>query len=219
MCGLAAQAANTYTATESLSCPFWKSGTPCSGHGIGAVAIAPYFGGTVPTSWTSQSDGGLANLFASLTSQNDPSIPVGGWLNQVSGWEKSYISALASYHLPLVAYESGQTFVSAGSSAALTSLYIAANRDARMGTAYASYFQQWKANGGQLLNDFADVTGYSQFGEWGALESIMQTTTPLTSAPPKWQAIQNFISIGCWWSGCGGSLAVTPMAPGGLIVR
>jgi hypothetical protein len=217
VCVLASQAANTSTATEALSCSFWTAGTPCSGHGIGAVAIAPYFGGTLPSAWTSQSDGGLSNLFASLSSQNDPSIPVGGWFNQVAGWEKSYIAMLAPYHLPLVAYEGGQSFVGGG---ALGNLYTAANRDPRMGPAYTTYFQQWKANGGQLFNDFADITGYGQYGSWGALESIMQTTNPITSAPPKWQAIQNFISGGCWWSGCtAGSLSATPMAPSNLTVH
>jgi hypothetical protein len=88
-----------------------------------------------------------------------------------------------------------------------------------MGTAYTTYYQQWKANGGQLLNVFAGITPYSQYGEWGALESVMQTTNPLSSAPPKWQAIQNFISGGCWWTGCTGTLAKTPEAPTNLTVH
>ena len=71
---------------------------------------------------------------------------------------------LAPYHLPLVAYEGGQGFVGGG---ALGNLYTAANRDPRMGAAYTTYFQQWKANGGQLFNDFADITGYGQYGSWG----------------------------------------------------
>jgi len=228
ICVLGAQAAASYTATESLNCPFWTAGAPCSAHGIGAVAIAPYFGGPVPSGWTSQADGGLTNLFASLTSQNDPSIPAGGWLNQVSGWEAAYSSALAAYKLPLLAYEGGQTFegfpngvTSTGANTPATNLYIAANRDPRMGTAYSSYFQTWKSNGGQLFMVFADVSAYSQYGEWGLIESLMQTTSPLSSAPPKWQAVQNFISgNACWWSGCSaGQSAQIPMAPSNLRVQ
>jgi hypothetical protein len=230
-CVMAAQAANTYTATESLKCPFWSAGAPCSAHGIGAVAIAPYFGGSVPTVWTSQSDGGLNSLFASLTSQNDPSIPAGGWLGQSSAWEKAYPPAIASYSLPLIAYEGGQTFqgfpngvTSTGANAPITNSFIAANRDARMGTAYTTYLQQWKVNGGGLFMLWNDIGAYSQYGEWGALESIMQTTSPLSSAPPKWQAIQNFIANNpCWWSNCAaaiGSTSIpTPAAPTNVAVK
>jgi hypothetical protein len=231
ICVMAAQAANPYTATESLKCPFWSAGTPCAAHGIGAVAIAPYFGGSVPTAWTAQSDGGVSSLVASLTSQNDPSIPSGGWLGQTSAWEKAYTPQIASYNLPLIAYEGGQTFqgfpngvTSSGANAPITNLYIAANRDARMGTAYTTYLQQWKANGGQLFMLWNDIGAYSQYGEWGALESIMQTTSPLTSAPPKWQAIQNFIANNaCWWSNCaaaiGSTTVATPQAPTNLAVK
>jgi hypothetical protein len=229
VCVMGAQAANPYTATESLNCPFWTSGTPCAGHGIGAVAIAPYFGGSVPPAWTSQSDGGLSSLFASLRTQNDPAIPNGGWLSQASGWEAAYAAALASYKLPLVAYEAGQTFegfpngvTATGAISPLTKLYIAANRDSRMANAYTSYLQQWKSNGGTLLMHFDDILAYSQYGEWGALESIMQTTTPLSSSPPKWQAIMGFISSNsCWWANCTGTVAssAVPMAPTNLTVH
>jgi hypothetical protein len=230
VCVLAAQAASTYTATDSLDCKAWTAGAPCSAHNITAVAIAPYFGGGLPSAWTSQPDGGLANLFASLTSQNDPSIPTGGWLGQALGWVGKYSTALAKYKLPLIAYEGGQTFVSFpngvnadGSDNATTKLYSAANRDARMNTAYTAYLQGWKANGGQMIALFNDISTFGQYGEWGALESIMQTTTPLSSAPAKWQAIQNFISGNpCWWSGCSGTVggaAKTPMAPANLVVQ
>jgi hypothetical protein len=220
VCVLAAQAASAYAATASLDCAYWTSGTPCSAHGIGAVAIAPYFGfGGVPLLWALLSDGGLANLFQSLYSQNDPSIAAGGSLSQTSQWETAYITALTKYKLPMIAYESGQSYESSPASltAPITNLYVSANRDARMGTAYTNYLQNWKTNGGQLIMLFDDIGAYGQFGEWGALESIMQTTTPLSSAPPKWQAIQNFISgNACWWSNCTGAPSVTPMAPTNL---
>lgn len=229
VCVLAAQGANTYTATESLSCPFWKAGAPCSAHGIGAVAIAPYFGFSVPKTWASQSGSGLNDLFASFTSQNDPSIPAGGALAAASGDESAYVKMLASYKLPLLAYESGQSLVafpngvtSSGANSPLTNLYIAANRDPRMGTAYTTYYQQWKSNGGQMLMVFSDVGSYGQYGEWGTLESVMQTINPLSSSPPKWQALQNFMSSNsCWWSNCTGTVVptVTPMAPSAVTIK
>jgi hypothetical protein len=225
VCVMGAQAANPWTATEALSCKLWSE-APCSNHGIGAVAIAPYFGGRVPGEWTSHSDGGLNSLLESLATQNHPSVPAGGWLGQALGWVAAYPSAIAKYKLPLIAYEGGQTFVSFPNGAAngvntpLTNLFIAANRDPRMKAMYQNFLQGWKTHGGQLFVYYNDVFPPSQYGLWGALESTMQATTPLSSAPPKWQALQDFIKTNpCWWSGCTGSLAATPMPPSNVKVQ
>jgi hypothetical protein len=141
-----------------------------------------------------------------LYSQNDPNIPAGGFIAQDSAWVKDFIAKLAPSKLPLIAYEGGQNFAN-GSSNALNDLYMAANRDPRMAQAYARYFQQWKYDGGRLFMYFNDVGAGSKYGSWGALESIMQTNAPLSGAPPKWQAIGNFISANpCWWPDCSGTI-------------
>jgi hypothetical protein len=207
VCVLAAQASVPNDATEALKCRYWDR-APCSAHKIDAIAIAPYFGFKVPSAWTSQADGGLAFLFKSLYSQNDPSIPPKGSLGLAAQWEAAYMAELAPYKLPLIAYEGGQSF--ANGSDALNRLYIAANRDPRMRTAYATYLTQWKASGAGLMMLYNDIYAPDDSGSWGALESIMQTTTPLSSAPPKWQAIQEFIASNpCWWSGCSGAVSST----------
>jgi hypothetical protein len=226
VCVLGAQAAWSFSATEALKCPYWTQGAPCSGHAINAVAIAPYLGGAVPSAWTSQADEGLGNLFQSLNSQNDPAsgdetyfsrilrrwfrsgttVPAGGFIAQDAAWEQEFITNLAPYKLPLLAYEGGQTFAN-GATEALDGLYMAANRDPRMGQAYTRYFQQWKNAGGQLFMYYNDVGVESKYGSWGVVESIMQSTTPLSGAPPKWQAIQTFISGNpCWWPSCSGTI-------------
>ena len=105
-------------------------------------------------------------------------IPPGGFIAQDAAWEKDFIKNLAPYKLPLLAYEGGQNFAN-GSTDALNTLYMAANRDSRMGQAYTRYFQQWKTGGGQLFMYYNDVGVESKYGSWGAVESIMQTTTPL----------------------------------------
>ena len=99
VCVLGAQAAWSFSATEALKCPYWTQGAPCSGHAINAVAIAPYMGGAVPSAWTSQPDGGLANLFQSLYSQNDPTIPAGGFIAQTLNGRRttSEVSPRTSY--------------------------------------------------------------------------------------------------------------------------
>ncbi|HEY6516057.1 MAG TPA: hypothetical protein VIY50_07930 [Steroidobacteraceae bacterium] len=202
ICVLAAQAAYGTSATEALDCPYW-AGAPCSGHGIGAIAIAPYFGDrNLPSQWVTQPDGGLTRLFASLTAGGDPGVPDGGWFHETAQWETSYAAIGAHYHLPLIGYEGGQGFIS-GSRDPAARLLVAANRDPRMGAAYTQYLQQWKGNGGELLVLYNDIGSFSQYGEWGALESLMQWKTSAARPPPKWAAIQGFIgSTPCWWPQC-----------------
>ena len=188
ICVLAAQAAYGYSATEALDCPYW-AGAPCSGHGIGAIAIAPYFGDrNLPSQWVTQPDGGLARLFGSLAAGGDPGVPDGGWFHETAQWETSYAAIAAHYHLPLIGYEGGQGFIS-GSHDPAARLLVAANRDPRMGAAYTQYLQQWKGNGGELLVLYNDIGSFSQYGEWGALESLMQWKTSAggrrRSGPPS----------------------------------
>jgi hypothetical protein len=206
---LGAQAATTNSATSALQAPYW-SGGPASNYPIKAIAIAPYWGNNPSpadcTAMTAQSDGGLADFFATLTSQAGSSgytyssIPTGGYLGQVEGWIKAYAAMMPSYpSMKLIAYEGGQSFyaTNSGTCPGWLSLITAAERDARMGTAYTDYLHYWQANvggtGANVNNIFNDVFPFSQYGMWGLLESVMQTVTPLPSAPPKYQAAMNYI--------------------------
>ena len=215
---MAGQAANTAVLQAELSTPDWTGAGngPAASHHIGAAAIAPYFLSSPSAAdlntMLAQPDGGLTDMFATVYAQSGfPSVAAGGWLAQVGGWISSHSAMLASsqfgsYGIPLVAYEGGQSlegFPTYLDGSPQVNLFIAANRDPRMAAAYTAYFNEWKTNGGTLLMNFSDSGASSQYGEWGALESIMQTVAPLSSAPPKWQAIQNFISATpCWWAGC-----------------
>jgi hypothetical protein len=233
-CVLGAQAANPWTATQSLSCPLWTGAgnAPCAAHHITDVAIAPYFGFTAPASWSTNSQSTNVNLLFQELNQGGvvPGGYAGGELKQSSDWEAAYATALAPFKLPLIAYEGGQTFVAFpngttnGSNSWLTNLYIAANQDPRMGSAYASALNSWKSNGGHVYLPYNDIGAPSQYGEWGALQSFMDTVSPLSSAPAKWQAIQNFLSsTSCWWSACAGSIGGSgpsvPKAPSNVSVN
>jgi hypothetical protein len=208
VCVLGAQAGNTGTATQALDCPLWtgNGNAPCSNHNINAVAVAPYFG-NIPAqkSLLAAVDGDHEQLFQAV--DND--------LSQVAKGEVQDKTYLAHYNLPIIAYEGGQSLVS--NDPAMLSLYIAANRSPRMAATYTTAFKNWKSNGGQLYVVYSDITKPSQYGEFGALESFMDTVSPLSSAPPKWQAIQNFISENpCWWPNCTGTIgtaSATPTAP------
>jgi hypothetical protein len=217
VCVMGAQGGSSYSATDALNCPLWTgSGNgPCSAHGIGAVAVSDYFGFFQPqSSWYSQSDGGLAATFSALTAA----------LPALNSGNAAFVAALAPFNLPLVAYEGGQTLIGSGTQA--ENLFIAANRDPRMAGVYAQALSGWKASGAQMFVVFNDIYMPGPYGEWGALESFLDTVSPLSSAPPKWQALQNFISsTPCWWTGCSGSTtsspppAAVPMPPSNLAVH
>lgn len=226
-CVLGAQVANTWTARQSLDCPLW-SGAPCYKHHVTDVAVAPYFGWSArhtPGSWASMETPAVLNdIFAEFNAGSSggliPLTAAGGVVRQTSDWEAAYEKMLAPYHLPLIAYEGGQSidgFPTYSNDSPIVKAYIEANRDPRMAAVYTHALQDWKANGGRLYVLYNDITSAGKYGEWGLLESFMDTVSPLSSAPPKWQAVQNFITDNpCWWSGCSRPVTQTPLAPAGF---
>lgn len=230
-CVLGAQAGVTRMATEPLDCPLW-SGAPCYKHHITDVAVAPYVGWSAsqtPRAWLNMDSMGLLvdgifNQFNAGTSGGlIPNVWTGrsqGALQNASDGEVADLKALEPYHLPLIAYEGGQSILGGpgdSDGSKLVNAYIAANRDSRMAAVYTTALENWKANGGQTYVLYDDVYSPSKYGEWGLLESFLDTVSPLSDAPPKWQAVQNFIANNpCWWSGCGGATAAVPVAPSGF---
>jgi hypothetical protein len=65
---------------------------------------------------------------------------------------------------------------------------MTANRDSRMGTAYSTYLSQMASTGIVLLNHYNSVRNYSQYGSWGTLENVLQTSSP------KYDALVSFIA-------------------------
>jgi hypothetical protein len=208
---LGAQAGGTYSATDALATHYWSSG-PASKYPIKAIAIAPYWGNNPSasdcTTMTGQSDGGLADFFATLYSQTGTrgntysSVPSGGWMGQTEGWIASYVQLMPSYPtMSLIAYEGGQNFYATASGTCTNwpTLVTSAERDTRMSAAYTNYLSYWKTNVGSLSanvnNLFADIGPISSYGAWGLMESIMQPIGPLNFAPPKYQAAINYITI------------------------
>lgn len=199
VCVLASQAANSWTAEQALSCPLWNQG-PCVNHGISALAVAPYIGDYLGQedaqssvlSWTTNGDGGLAKLFSELSSGGQlAGGPVGGALTQSFAWIRENRSVADNFNISLLAYEGGQHLVGVGSaanSAALTSLFTSANRDPRMGEIYSSYLEGWHTHGGGLFMHFNDISDYSKFGSWGALERSSD------SSSPKYEALRSYAS-------------------------
>jgi hypothetical protein len=187
---MGSQAANSWLSGQYLS---WEN----AWRKTDALAIAPYFGGglggnsAVP-GWS------LDQLFQSLqTSELPESL---GWVQEATDLLQ------ASYPtVQLIAYEGGQHLVGLGAlqdNPALNTLFDAANRDPRMGQLYTSYLNGWRQRGGRMFVHFVNVSRYSRFGRWGALE--YQDQDPATS--PKYQALMGFIAANpCWWPGCSAS--------------
>ena len=170
---------------------------------VDALATAPYFGYAVPDTFT------LDQLFTEITTGGlvTGGYP-GGMIAQVLSYAASDYSVASAAGLPLIAYEGGQSLVAPASDTTLQNLYAAANRDPRMGAAYTTFLNGWKSLGGQLFVNYSDVSAYTQWGYWGALEYISEPPTP------KYLALTGFISNNsCWWSGCataGTSTTATP---------
>lgn len=185
-CVMGAQAANSWTASQALECPLWSQ-APCAEHGMDAVAIAPYFGGYLGTpgyqqqlqQWIAEPDGGYTALFNELTTHALP---------QSTGWIDAQLAVSRAFGLDLVAYEGGQHLAGVfgvENDAAVTQLFIGANRDARMQAAYETYFNTWRERVGGLFMHFTDYGAYSKWGSWGTLEYLGQKTSP------KFQGLKN----------------------------
>jgi hypothetical protein len=185
---LGAQAVNPWTATRGLDYLKKQFG---SATGIDAVAIAPYFGVSVkPADLPAYEAMTLDALFANMA----------GTVTQSGKWVADYRARVASvYGVRLIAYEGGQHMVGmrgAENSAALNTLFDAFNRDPRVKQLYLDYLNAWKQNGGELFVHFTDVSRYTKWGRWGALEYIGQPR----QESPKFDAIQTFIEKNpVWW--------------------
>ena len=194
------------TGGSSLGGPAYWYGTTGGtvAQNVDALAVAPYFGYAVPDTLT------LDQLFTEIMTGGVVSggYP-GGMIAQTLAWAATNYSFAQAAGLPMIAYEGGQTLIDTTySDTTLQALYAAANRDPRMGIAYSTYLNGWKALGGTVFNNFIDIEQYSKYGYWGALENYQDTSSP------KYSALTGFISSNpCWWSGCatsGTSVTATP---------
>jgi hypothetical protein len=185
---LGAQAASTWTATHGLE---HLRSRFAADLGIDAVAIAPYFGVSLNSTETGPYEKmELDDLFPRMAQT----------LAQSEKWVAAYRDKVANaYKVRLVAYEGGQHMIGirgGENNEALNKLFDDFNRDARIKDMYLEYLQAWKRNGGELFVHYNDVSRYTKWGRWGALEYITQPR----EAAPKFDAIQTFIEQNpVWW--------------------
>jgi hypothetical protein len=213
------QAASSGSATAVLNCTVAAKtlGKPCGSY-IDVLAIAPYFGGYIGatklrpavSSWYTQPDGGLTQLFNEILGAEADVATVAplaaagsnvatGSLAQARSWMVANKAIADKFNIPMWAYEGGQGLVPPGgdTDTTLVSLFTKANRDPRMGTAYAKMLSDWQAAGGQTFSLFNDVAGASKYGFWGLKETMFDTNAV------KWTTVTNIReTVSCWWSGC-----------------
>ena len=215
-----AQASGSSVTKQTLACTYAAAelGKAC-GKFFDAVAIAPYFAWYIPnptfrpvvSTWYADADGGLGKVFQEITGKDASGLaatpplsalataaPTGS-LSQVKGMMVATKAAIDPYGLPMWAYEGGQSMVlyTGDADPKIWPLILAANRDARMGAAYAQYIADWKAAGGQTFTFFNHTFVPSKYGLWGLKENLSD------EASPKWQAVvRTRDGTSCWWSGC-----------------
>lgn len=207
----------------AVECPLWvaEGNQPCYTHGIDYLGLTTYFSAGLigprsassdpnhePTlrAWFEESDGGLDKAFAQMSSGTELRTIEG--LEDYQGvavktqQEMAYWSSYAEeFGLGLVAYEGGQHISANGllmqDDQDFIDFHIAINRDPRITDIYRQVFQAWKNGGGELHVYFVDFSTPSKWGSWGALEYLMQESSP------KWDAILEFNrNEPCWWLGC-----------------
>jgi hypothetical protein len=183
---MAAQAANSWLSDQML-------GFRNAFASADVLAIAPYF------NCDDTGAGGFGILGDPATAARVDAMSV----DQVVDIELAHINGCANqqmqssaavarkYGLRLVAYEGGQSlagYYGAENDSVMTALFKAANRSGRMNALYAQYLADWVAAGGDLFAHYSDVTAYTKYGNWGALE--YQDQDPNTA--PKYQALMTF---------------------------
>ncbi|MDR6820625.1 hypothetical protein J2X76_005825 [Neorhizobium sp. 2083] len=147
-----------------------------------ALAIAPYFGGGLgsPDRAEDVSKWSLNRLFSTLEKEVETD-------NKKTMQEQAALAR--QYGVKLYAYEGGQHLVGhsgAENNERLTNLFVAANRDRRMGELYLRHLSNWRTSGGDLYAAFSSMSEPSKWGSWGLLEDESGTQ-------PKWQAIQQVL--------------------------
>lgn len=225
-CVMGGMAANSWVSDKALSCPLFaeeENGYPCA-RDMHSLTIAPYFGGhlksdrygSILTDWLSESDGGLTKMFEELNTGvlydlvYDPTLPSWmlppqfGALNQSREFSVDNKVVADEYGIALTAYEGGQHLTFEGNVADWRSevneqLFLAGNRDPRMGEVYIQNYTDWKDLGGELFMAFEST---ESFGSSGAFPLKEYQTQPM-SETPKLAATLEFIDNNpCWWAGC-----------------
>jgi hypothetical protein len=172
-------AANDWVSNEIVS---WKDAAKHAD----ALAIAPYIPFNIgPDSKPPVSEVAGWNLDRLFQELRDKALP------ESVGFIQKHAAVAKKHNLRLIAYEGGQHLVGVAggeNNDQMTSLFLRANADPRMGALHDDYFRAWVQSGGAEFAYFSSVGGWSKWGSWGVLQYVDED--PAKS--PKWQALKRF---------------------------
>ncbi|RYX83260.1 hypothetical protein EON83_15450 [bacterium] len=178
---IATQGANAYVSEQIL-------GFEDTGKNADALAVAPYFGLMSPSRAADPNSKVPAETVATWTTTQVLDYLENVSIPETIKWNKEQKAIADKYGLKLIAYEGGQHAVgTAGgeNNEDLTKLFLAANRDERMGQLYTKYLDTWRDCGGDVFCNFSSVSGWSKWGSWGLLENQNDDTA-------KYRAVMNW---------------------------
>lgn len=119
-----------------------------------------------------------------------------GWMGEAHSWVTLYQTQfLPTYEL--LSYERGPGYSDCCANAAteITNLIVAANTDARMGTAIYNDLTFWKTSGGHLANHYNDVGIWGQFGAWALIQNTCGTDCTLSTSPSEAKYVDGWVAF------------------------
>ena len=113
----------------------------------------------------------------------------------VETWLPYHAQVAADHGLSMVMYEGGTHVVGLGENVwneDLTRFFIDFNYSRQMSELYVDLLSGWRASGGTLFNAFVDVSAASQWGSWGALRH-------LDDSSPRWATLMTYNATAGGW--------------------
>lgn len=174
----------TQTSWPGLEVPLLEAplaqaeGRPAPFESFDAYAVAGYFGTELGSeerleevlSWAGREDG--FDLAAEALRE-------GSLGELIERWLPYHADVAADHGLDMVMYEGGTHVVGLGDAVwneALTRFLIDFNYSPQIADIYAELLTSWRESDGTLFNAFVDVSAASQWGSWGALRHLDDST-------------------------------------------
>ncbi len=188
---------------EILDCPLWKAANGCGRH-VDAYGIGPYFGDYIARkenretvkSWTRDGDGGKSRLFQEILHGGMvKNSPEGGAMSLLRTQIAQNKALADKYNLQLVAYEAGQHLIRFDpphtvKDPAVLNLFMTAQKDPRMRTAYQQYLKAWQQGGGGLILHYYGIGEPEPKNFFSMLDHLHQPSTP------KYLALMDYLGTG-----------------------
>lgn len=167
------QAANSWLSNQLVTYFNDPAYNP-NGVSANAIAIAPYFAGSVANTIVDE------NLVSTITVEEIVER-MGNSLDEALQFMTDNRQVAANNGLELICYEAGQHLVATGDNVnidELTEKLIQANHHPDLQDVYCRYLDNWYDSVGTLMVHFSSHGGYSKWGSWGIKETMDDVNNP-----------------------------------------